>query len=189
MVNDAPSPASPARLRLMGRWSRGSALSDDDFDTLYRDSWQRLVRLAALLVGDATAAEDIVQDAFANVYRRWGRLYDLPGAGAYTRTAVINGSRSFLRRRGTAGAARGLNISNAEAADVAVIGVEDQGAMRRAVISLPPRQREVLVLRYWAELAEAEIAQTLRVSRGTVKSSAARGLAALSKVLEASHGD
>lgn len=172
------------RRSLTGRLGPAGMLNDDDFDLILRESWQRLVRLAALLLGDPAAAEDIVQDAFANTYRRWSRMNDTSGANAYIRTAVINGSRSFLRRRGGANSAGRPSARDEAAADTALLLAEDQRAMRRAIQALPRRQREVLVLRYWSDLSEAEIARTLRVSRGTVKSSAARGLASLNKILE-----
>jgi RNA polymerase sigma-70 factor (sigma-E family) len=163
---------------------RPRALNDYDFDSLYQGSWLGLVRLATLLLGDEAAAKDVVQDAFVNVYRRWSSLTDLPGARAYLRTAVVNGARSALRHRRTV---RRLEQQRAPAADA----IEDPrleraepSSMAAAFDALPRRQREVLVLRYWADLSEQDIARTLGISAGTVKSSAARGLANLKQALE-----
>ncbi len=165
-----------------------SGLSDDDFDDLYRQSWHAMVHLATLLTSSTAAAEDITQEAFAASYRRWPRMTDRAGAAAYIRTAVVNGTRSHHRRQRT----RRLFLQSGAATDGAVVTTEgamteaamtEALALRTAVAALPRRQREVVVLRYWLDLSEAEIARTLRVSPGTVKSSAARGLARLENVV------
>lgn len=144
-----------------------------------------LIRLALLMVGDQTAAEDIVHDAFVGLYRGWERLRDPGNAIRYLRVAVINGCRSLLRSR-----ARGrlLGVQHNPpvwSAEAAAIADEDRRAVLGAVARLPRRQREVLALRYYLDLPERDIAASLRISRGTVSSTASRALAALARELRA----
>jgi RNA polymerase sigma-70 factor (sigma-E family) len=150
---------------------------------LYRDHRGRLVRLAALLVDDPATAEDVVQEAFAGLHRHWAGLRDEAAAVGYLRTAVVNGSRSVLRRRRTARDYVPPHQVNARSAEsLAMLSAEHQ-AVVDALATLPPRQREVLVLRYYGGLSEAEIADATGISRGTVKSTASRALDAVSHVL------
>ncbi len=150
---------------------------------LYRDHRMRLVRLAILLVDDPLTAEDVVQEAFAGLHRHWAGLRDEAAAVAYLRTAVVNGSRSVLRRRRTAREYVPPHQVNARSAEsLAMLSAEHQ-AVVDALGTLPPRQREVLVLRYYGGMSEAEIAEATGISRGTVKSTASRALDAVSHVL------
>jgi RNA polymerase sigma factor (sigma-70 family) len=139
-----------------------------------------------LLVGDRETAEDVVQDVFTRLHAR--RAPRDPDLGLpYVRAAVLNGCRSALRRRAVArrlGSPRWLLEEQAErSAEVEVILAEDRREVLAALARLPRRRREVLVLRYYVGLSEAEIASVLRISPGTVKSSAARGIAALALML------
>lgn len=164
----APPAAAPAPLTLAD---------------LYRDHRMRLVRLAILLVDDPATAEDVVQEAFAGLHRHWGTLRDEAAAVGYLRTAVVNGSRSVLRRRRTAREYVPPHQVNARSAEsLAMLSAEHQ-AVVDALATLPPRQREVLVLRYYGGLSEAEIAEATGITRGTVKSTASRALDAVSHVL------
>ena len=144
----------------------------------------RLIRLAVLLVGDQSSAEDVVQDAFLGLYRGASRLRDPGNAVAYLRASVLNGCRSVLRSRKRAWsslmAAHDPPVWSAESAAMAG---EDRREVLRAVTHLPPRQREVLVLRYYLNLSDQEIAADLGVTRGTVASTASRALAALGREL------
>ncbi len=157
-----------------------------DVAVLFRGHHVELVRLATLLLGDQATAEDVVQDVFARVYARWERL-DAGGASlAYVRTAVVNGCRSVQRRRGVARRFGGTReaapwSSATESAESAVLLAEDRKQVLRALAALPSRQREALVLRYYLCMSEAEIAVAMRISRGTVKSTTSRGLAALGR--------
>jgi RNA polymerase sigma factor (sigma-70 family) len=142
-----------------------AALSDGDFDLMFRNMWDPQVRIAVLLLGSTAAAEDAVQQAFAAVYRRWPTMRDLPGAQAYTRTAVINATRSVQRRDVIS---RGfLNRTRAEpapAADAELPQSETDRALLAALAGLSHSQQEVLILRYYAGQSEIEISQTGDVS-------------------------
>ncbi|MFT4263754.1 MAG: SigE family RNA polymerase sigma factor [Nocardioides sp.] len=144
-----------------------------------------LVRLAVLLVDDRELAEDVVQDAVTAALGRAGALREPQAAVAYLRTAVVNGSRSALRRRRTARAYVPPTPTPVPGADDAVLVADEHREVLAALAGLAPRQREVLVLRYWSGLTEADIAETLGLSRGAVKSTASRGLAALGRALAA----
>ena len=152
-------------------------------EDLYRTHRMRLVRLALLLVDEPATAEDVVQEAFTGLHRNWGNLRDAAAAVGYLRTAVVNGSRSVLRRRKTAREYTPPHAVNARSAEsLAMLTAEHQSVVR-ALSQLPPRQREVLVLRYYGNLSEAEIAEAAGISKGTVKSTASRALEALQKVM------
>jgi RNA polymerase sigma-70 factor (sigma-E family) len=150
---------------------------------LFRAHHEELVRLAALLVRDQSTAEDVVQDVFARVYER-GSAGASGSELTYIRAAVLNGCRTVLRRRAVdrrRGAHGGPDV--AESAEREVMLAEDRRQVLVALAALPTRRREVLVLRYYLGLSEAEIADVLGISTGTVKSTAARGLAALARAL------
>jgi RNA polymerase sigma-70 factor (sigma-E family) len=154
---------------------------------LYRAQRLPMLRLAVLLTDDPGTAEDVVQDAFLALQRRWHAV-DPAAATGYLRTSVVNGVRTLYRR--TRVARRHLHVAVPEdvpSADLAVLLTEEHREVVAALRTLPRRQREVLVLRYWSELSEAEIADALGVARGTVKSSASRGLASLQKHLGDRH--
>lgn len=153
-------------------------------EDLYREHRMRLVRLAILLVDEPATAEDVVQEAFTGLHRHWGKLRDSAAAIGYLRTAVVNGSRSVLRRRRTARDYVPPHAVNARSAEsLAMLSTEHQ-AVVDALGTLPPRQREVLVLRYYGGLSEAEIAEAAGISKGTVKSTASRALEALQRSMK-----
>jgi RNA polymerase sigma-70 factor (sigma-E family) len=146
----------------------------------YREHRLSLVRLAVLLVGDQETAEDIVQDVFARLHRKWR-----PGVTtlAYVRTCVLNGSRSLLRRRAVASRRVEQVGEPADSAEAAALLGESRRETLRVLGRLPRRQREVLVLRYYLELSESEIAEVMRIGQSTVRSTAARALARLHREL------
>ncbi|WP_372447359.1 sigma-70 family RNA polymerase sigma factor [Pseudonocardia parietis] len=151
---------------------------------LYRDHRLRLMRLAMLLVDIPATAEDVVQEAFTGLHRHWTGLRDETAAVAYLRAAVVNGSRSVLRRRRTAREYVPPHSANARSAEsLAMLSAEHQSVVD-ALSFLPPRQREVLVLRYYGGLTESEISEAAGMSRGTVKSTASRALDAVARIME-----
>ena len=160
--------------------------ADDAVEQLYAAHWRQLVRLSVLLVRDVGAAEEIVQDAFVAAHARWGKLRDPDKALAYLRQAVVNRSRSTLRHRGVVArhAARTRPpVDPLPAADAPALDRARRELVLDALRALPPRQREVLALRYYLDLSEADIADALGISRGAVKSHASRGAAALRALL------
>ena len=153
-------------------------------NVLYHERRLSLVRLAVLMVDDLPTAEDVVQDVFAALYRRHGAdLRTVDDPHAYLTTGVMNAARSALRRRRTARAyVPPRDVPAPAAEDEALLGQADHEVLA-ALGELTARQRQVVVLRYWSELSEQEIADTLRVSRGTVKSTASRAMAVLRNLL------
>jgi RNA polymerase sigma-70 factor (sigma-E family) len=143
-----------------------------------------LKKLAFLMTGDQSTAEDIVQDAFLGLYRRYRSLDDADKALGYLRISVLNGCRSVHRVR-----FRRLGISldvpqdSASAEDIALLGEANREVLV-AIRRLPARQREAVVLRYYLDMTEDQAAQAMGVSRGTVKSATSRGLAALTRMLK-----
>jgi RNA polymerase sigma-70 factor (sigma-E family) len=153
---------------------------------LFRQHHAELVRLAVLLTRDQATAEDAVQDVYLRLQARHGRLGREGEELAYIRACVLNGCRSMLRRRNRArllGGELSADLLPGESAESAVIRSEERRQVLIALAALPARRREVLVLRYYLDLSEAEIATTLGISNGSVKSAAARGLAALARTL------
>lgn len=150
---------------------------------LFRAHHLELVRLAVLVVGDLATAEDVVQDAFEQLHRRWRTLRKQSSALDYARSAVLNGSRSVLRRRSVA-RRHAARIAAPRHADAdAAVGFEQRSELIEAFRRLPARQREVLALRYYVDMSVAEAAATLHISEGAVRSTASRGLDALARIL------
>jgi RNA polymerase sigma-70 factor (sigma-E family) len=150
---------------------------------LYERHALGLTRLAFLMLGDRQTAEDVVQEAFCGLYRAWDRMSDHAHALGYVRSSVLNGSRSALRRSRRAPRAVAVEAAAASAEDTVLAG-ERQRETVAALRRLPPRQREAVVLRYFADLPEQETAVAMGVSRGTVKSTTSRALAALARMLQ-----
>jgi RNA polymerase sigma-70 factor (sigma-E family) len=164
--------------------------ADTALEQLYAAHWRGLVRLAVLLLRDQGAAEEVVQDAFVAMHLRWRSLRDPDRALAYLRQAVVNRSRSALRHRGVVEryvARQQPALSVADPADASALVRDRRDAVLDALRALPTRQREVLVLRHYLELSETEIAETLGISRGSVKVHASRGTAALRTLLTGAH--
>ena len=152
--------------------------ADTALERLYAGHYTGLVRLGVLLLRDQPLAEDVVQDAFVELHRRWARV-DPDRAPAYLRQTVVNRSRSALRHRAVVDRHRHEPPPHGAPADAALLTGERRVAVLDALADLPTRQREVVVLRYYLDLSEAEIATTLGISRGAVKSHASRAAAAL----------
>jgi RNA polymerase sigma-70 factor (sigma-E family) len=157
---------------------------DIDFAGLYAAQRLPLVRMAVLLVDDISTAEDVVQEAFTALHKNQHRLREPQAALAYLRTTVVNNARTVIRRRQTARRHLSLaRLEHAEPADSELLLAASHQEVLAAVRQLPARQREVLTLRYWADLSETEIAQALGISRGAVKSNASRGMDKLETIL------
>jgi RNA polymerase sigma factor (sigma-70 family) len=174
---------------------------------LYQAHALSLARLALVMLGDRSAAEDVVQDAFLGLYRRWDRLADPAVAQSYLRTSVLNGCRTALRTRprhgvlahgsdaheaAVAGSSHALPLSRSlslESAEATVVHDEEHRAVLAAIRRLPARQREALVLRYYLDLTEEQAADAMQVSRGTVKSATSRAIAAVGRMLGAPDGN
>jgi RNA polymerase sigma-70 factor (sigma-E family) len=162
-----------------GRWDADTAVEE-----LYAAQYRRLVRLSVLLVGDVETAEEVVQDSFVAMHGRWRSLREPDKGLAYLRQTVVNRSRSVLRHRGVRARHVPPGAPDLPGADEDALVSERRAAVLDALRGLPDRQREVLALRYYLDLSEADIAETLGISRGAVKSHASRGVAALRTVME-----
>jgi RNA polymerase sigma-70 factor (sigma-E family) len=187
---DLPAGPAPAEHGSAGHGPAGPAEARQAVTALYQAHALGLIRLAVVMLGDRPAAEDVVQEAFCGLYRRWHALSDTERALSYVRSSVINGCRSALRRRvrqltGPNGDRSGDIAGDfpGESAESAVLISEEHREVLAAIRRLPTRQREALVLRYYLDLDEAEIARSMRISRGTVKSTISRALAALGRLL------
>jgi len=167
-----------------------SAESDEEFREFMRGRWPAMVRLAYGLTGDLGHAEDVAQAAFARAYASWSRVARTGNPEAYVRRIVINENNSRFRRRRVA--ERLVDAvpepSGQRAADTAD-ALGDSAALLNALRRLGPRQRAVVVLRFWMDMSEAETAAALGCSVGTVKSQASRALAALRDSAELMEGE
>jgi RNA polymerase sigma-70 factor (sigma-E family) len=151
---------------------------------IYTTHYRSLVRLAVLLVRDVATAEEVVQDSFIAMHTAWRRLRDTEKALSYLRQSVVNRSRSVLRHRVVVDKNAPKPAPDMPSAEQGAISALERTAVIAALRTLPPRQREALVLKYYADLSEAQIAAAMGISRGAVKSHTARGVAALRIVLE-----
>jgi len=162
----------------------GAAESARSVTELFTEHHLGLVRLALLMVGDLATAEDVVQDAFEQLHRRWRGLRRQSSALDYARSAVLNGCRSVLRRRLVARRHETRIVGPGAHGTDAAAALEQRTELIDAFRSLPRRQREVLALRYYLDMSVADTAAALHISEGAVRSTASRGLAALARVLE-----
>lgn len=160
--------------------------ADQAVTQLYSAHYRPLVRLATLLVRDFATAEEVVQDAFVAMHGAWRRLRDPNKALSYLRQSVVNRARSVLRHRAVVEKHIPKALPDAPSAEHGAMGELERASVIEALRSLPTRQREAIVLRYYGDLSEAQIAETMGISRGAVKSHTARGVAALRSVLEQS---
>jgi RNA polymerase sigma-70 factor (sigma-E family) len=172
--------------------ARGTWVADQALTDLYAAHWHSLVRLSWLLVRDQQLAEETVQDAFVAMHSRWGRLRNQDRALAYLRRSVVNGSRSVLRHRqvenryvgAETGRLAGRGTAEEPSAEARALEHATGARLVDALRRLPRRQREVLTLRYYLDLSEAQIADVLSISAGSVKAHAHRGLIALRSDVE-----
>jgi RNA polymerase sigma-70 factor (sigma-E family) len=165
----------------------GAAARDADaaVSELYAAHYRSLVRLAALLLRDQATAEEVVQDSFVAMHSVWRRLRDTDQALGYLRRSVINGSRSVLRHRAVVGRVAVPPPPDAPSAEHDAMTLLERSAMVAAVDGLPLRQREALVLRFYADMSPAQIASAMGISASAVKAHTARALSSLRSILEA----
>jgi RNA polymerase sigma-70 factor (sigma-E family) len=173
LVADAAHGCAPAE------WDAGRAVT-----ALYGEHYRSLVRLAAFLVHDLGTAEEVVQDSFLAMHSAWGRLRDDGKALRYLRRSVVNRSRSVLRHRAVVDRNAPRPAPDLPSAEHGALSALERSAVVTALLSLPQRQREALVLRYYGELSEAQIATAMGISKGAVKSHTSRAVAALRVILE-----
>jgi RNA polymerase sigma-70 factor (sigma-E family) len=164
--------------------ARPSTSSWEAVTEIYHGEYKSLVRLAVLLVHDVPTAEEVVQDAFEAMHIAWRRLRDSEKALSYLRQSVVNKSRSVLRHRTVVDKNAPKPAPDEPSAEHAAMALIERTAVVAALRALPDRQREAIVLRYYADFSEADIATTMGISRGAVKSHTARGMAALRSILE-----
>jgi RNA polymerase sigma-70 factor (sigma-E family) len=162
-----------------------------EFERFVAESADRLLRTGYLMAADLAEAEDLVQETYLQVARRWPRVRAMDHPAAYARRILVNlaidGAPHRARRNGELGLAgiAGQPDVPDSSAELALRAVDEQAGLAAALAGLPPRQRAVIVLRYWEDLPEAEVAVILGCSVGTVKSTASRGLARLRRDLAA----
>jgi RNA polymerase sigma-70 factor (sigma-E family) len=171
--------ADTAMTRAAVEWDADRAVT-----AIYSEHYRSLVRLAAFLVRDTATAEEVVQDSFVAMHGAWRRLRDTDKALSYLRQSVVNRSRSVLRHRMVVDKNTPKPPPDMPSAEHGAIIQLERSAVVSALRALPDRQREALVLRYYGDLSEAQIASVMGISRGAVKSHTARAMAALRAVLE-----
>lgn len=159
---------------------------DQLLSDLYQEHYHSLVRLARILLDRTEPAEEVVQEAFIKLHGKIHRVKDQDKIDAYLRSIVMNLARSRMRRRQVAKKHQPDPLPDAPGADESASLDEDHQQVIDALKTLSDRQRDCLILRYYEDLDEAEIAETLGISRGSVKTHTSRGMAALTKILEAS---
>jgi RNA polymerase sigma-70 factor (sigma-E family) len=154
-----------------------NAKERQQFEEFMTSRWPALVRLAFGLTGDRWLAEDLAQSALASAYASWWRVRRADDPDAYVRRILINASKSRFRRQRVAEQPSPEEVPDVAADPAAAIG--ERSALLAALSTLPPRQRAVVVLRYWEDLSDAQAAAMLGCSASTVRSQAARALAKL----------
>jgi RNA polymerase sigma-70 factor (sigma-E family) len=162
-----------------GAWDASEVVTE-----IYTLHYNQLVRLAVMLVHDVQTAEEVVQDAFEAMHLAWRRLRESEKALSYLRQAIVNKSRSVLRHRKVVELHAPKPAPDEQSAEHAALTLIERSAVTSALRSLPERQREAVVLRYYGDFSEADIAKAMGISRGAVKSHTARAMASLKSTLE-----
>ena len=156
---------------------------------LFDQHYTRMLRAAVVLVSDAAAAEDVVQDAFLALYTSWSRVRDKDDAVGYLHRSVVNGARSRLRRRAVAIRLRPPRPPDAISAEDAALSALVSGPLVTAMAALPRREREAVLFRHYLDRSEQQTADALGLRPGSVKGYASRGLAKLRTALNSPTGD
>jgi RNA polymerase sigma-70 factor (sigma-E family) len=168
-----------ARVPGLRAWDASDVVTE-----IYTVHYNQLVRLAVMLVHDVQTAEEVVQDAFEAMHLAWRRLRDTEKALSYLRQAIVNRSRSVLRHRKVVELHAPKPAPDEQSAEHAALTLIERSAVTSALRALPARQREAVVLRYYGDFSEADIAKAMGISRGAVKSHTARAMAALKSILQ-----
>ena len=181
LAPEAPEVRAPA-----GAPGQRAGSAEQAVTELYQAHALGMIRLAHIMLGDQQSAEDVVQEAFCGLYRRWSGLSDPGNAVHYVRSSVLNGCRSVLRRRTSSQASRALlgQQLTAISAESAVLTGEERRAVMAALRRLPSRQREALVLRFYLDLSAEDAAITMGISPSSVRSATHRALATLGRLLQ-----
>jgi len=156
---------------------------DTVLEAVYRERYPELVGLARLLIDEHAQAEEIVQEAFARTYEAWSRIRERDDPLAYVRRSIVNLARGGIRRRMVARRARLSPMADAPSAEAGVLDDEQRRLIVAAVLALPRRQRECVVLRYYADCSTSETADALAISDGSVKQHLHRAMHALAAAL------
>jgi RNA polymerase sigma-70 factor (sigma-E family) len=161
----------------------GAATAEEQVTALYQAHALGLLRLAVIMLGDRQAAEDVIQDAFLGLFRRWDALGNPDKALAYVRSSIFNGCRTVLRRRARQ---PGLVLfePQTESADARLLLGEEYREVLAALRRLPDRQREAVALRYCLDMSVNDVAKAMGITEGAVKSATHRGLAAITSMLK-----
>jgi RNA polymerase sigma-70 factor (sigma-E family) len=196
--SSAPAEPEPDRMRFMyvpdsplAETVLGSAQAqpateaDRVLTAMYDAEYRSLVRMSAVMLGDVGSAEEVVQESFIAVHAAWRGLRDMDKAVHYLRRSVLNRSRSVLRHRAVVDRHTPKHEPEMPSAEQAAIARLERSAVISALHSLPDRQREALVLKFYLDLSEEQVAAAMNISTGAVKSHTSRGKAALRSVLEA----
>ncbi|NJP68610.1 SigE family RNA polymerase sigma factor [Streptomyces sp. ventii] len=185
----APIPAHEAApVRIATEDTDASMVEGTSVDQLtetYQQHYRSLLGLAALLLDDTASCEDVVQEAFIRVHSARSRVRDPEKTLAYLRQTVVNLSRSTLRRRILGVKLLSKPMPDMASAEEGAYDKLERADLIKAMRNLQRRQREVLVLRYFADMSEAEVADSLGISTGSVKAYGSRGIAALRVAMEA----
>jgi RNA polymerase sigma-70 factor (sigma-E family) len=174
-----PLPAEAVRVQTPAAWDASEVVTE-----IYTVHYNQLVRLAVMLVHDVQTAEEVVQDSFEAMHLAWRRLRNTEKALSYLRQAIVNKSRSVLRHRKVVEMHPPKPAPDEQSAEHAALTLIERSAVTSALRSLPVRQREAVVLRYYGDFSEADIAKAMGISRGAVKSHTARAMASLKSILE-----
>jgi RNA polymerase sigma-70 factor (sigma-E family) len=175
----APAAFASQPLPVSAAWDASDVVTE-----IYTAHYNQLVRLAVMLVHDVQTAEEVVQDAFEAMHLAWRRLRESEKALSYLRQAIVNRSRSVLRHRKVVEMHAPKPAPDEQSAEHAALTLIERSAVTSALRTLPVRQREAVVLRYYGDFSEADIAKAMGISRGAVKSHTARAMASLKSVLE-----
>ncbi|RHW27992.1 SigE family RNA polymerase sigma factor [Nocardioides immobilis] len=156
--------------------------TDEEFAELVHACWASLYRTAYLMLGDRADAEDLVQTALAKTYANWRRVRSIDAAPGYARTTLVNTAASWFRKKGWRNE-RPTEVLPETAMTGHETDLSDRSTVLDALATLPPRQRAVVVLRYYEDLSVAQVAHALGITDGTVKSQTSEALSKLRALL------